>query len=83
MDIAAGNGRGSNSPGVAPQADLIFVEVAASDIPWSGPAVVGKAFGDSVPKGTPPSRCPRWCPPFPRTWTTVLACASPWPMPPV
>ena len=40
------------------------------------------SFGDSAPTGTLPSRCPRSCPPFPRTWTTVLACASPWPMPP-
>lgn len=31
MDIAAGNGRATNKPGVAPQADLIFVEVATSD----------------------------------------------------
>lgn len=28
MDIAAGNGRGTGSPGVAPNADLIFVELA-------------------------------------------------------
>ncbi|MBI3409338.1 MAG: S8 family peptidase [Planctomycetes bacterium] len=47
-DIAAGNGRGSGTPGVAPQADIIFVEIAASDIPWSGEEVVGKSFGDSV-----------------------------------
>lgn len=47
-DIAAGNGRGSGVPGVAPNADIIFVEVAASDIPWSGPQAVGKSFGDSV-----------------------------------
>jgi subtilisin family serine protease len=31
MDIAAGNGRGSAEPGVAPGADLIFVHVAAED----------------------------------------------------
>ena len=47
-DIAAGNGRGSGSPGVAPNADVIFVEVAASDVPWVGSAVVGKSFGDSA-----------------------------------
>lgn len=33
MDIAAGNGRASNSgPGVAPNADLIFVQLAAVDV---------------------------------------------------
>jgi subtilisin family serine protease len=48
MDIAAGNGRGSGVPGVAPNADLVFVEVSSSDIPFSGPQAVGKSFGDSV-----------------------------------
>jgi subtilisin family serine protease len=48
MDIAAGNGRGTGVPGVAPNAELIFVELASSDIPWGGPAAVGKSFGDSV-----------------------------------
>lgn len=48
MDIAAGNGRGTGVRGVAPDADLIFVEVANSDIPWEGPEAVGKSFGDSV-----------------------------------
>lgn len=48
MDIAAGNGGGSGVPGVAPQADIIFVEVSSSDIPFSGPTAVGKSFGDSV-----------------------------------
>ena len=48
MDIAAGNGRGTKSPGVAGKADLIFVEVSVRDIAWEGPEVVGKAFGDSV-----------------------------------
>ena len=48
MDIAAGNGRGSGVPGVAPNADIIFVEAAANDIPFSGPNAVGKSFGDSV-----------------------------------
>lgn len=47
-DIAAGNGRGSSVPGVAPKADIIFVEVSASDIPFSGVGAVGKSFGDSV-----------------------------------
>lgn len=48
MDIATGNGRGSGEPGVAPQADIIFVDVAPNDIPRVGPDVVGKSFGDSV-----------------------------------
>jgi subtilisin family serine protease len=48
MDIAAGNGRGTGVPGVAPNADIIFVEVASSDVPWSGKEVVGQSFGDSV-----------------------------------
>ncbi|MBI2689500.1 MAG: S8 family serine peptidase [Acidobacteria bacterium] len=48
MDIAAGNGNGSGQRGVAPNADLIFVEVAATDVPFSGPQAVGKNFGDSV-----------------------------------
>ncbi|WP_427007924.1 S8 family serine peptidase [Pseudarthrobacter sp. H2] len=48
MDIAAGNGRGSGVPGVAPEAGILFVDVANSDIPWSGSQVVGTSFGDSV-----------------------------------
>ncbi|MCH8267775.1 MAG: S8 family serine peptidase, partial [Acidobacteria bacterium] len=47
-DIAAGNGRGSSVPGVAPNADLVFVEVSHADISFSGPEVVGSSFGDSV-----------------------------------
>ena len=47
-DIAAGNGRGTGVPGVAPQADLIFVEAASSDIAWGGSEAVGQSFGDSV-----------------------------------
>ena len=31
MDIAAGNGRATGDPGVAPNADLIFVQVASGD----------------------------------------------------
>ena len=48
LDIAAGNGLGSGQPGVAPKADLIFVEISTSDIAWQGPAAVGQTFGDSV-----------------------------------
>jgi subtilisin family serine protease len=48
MDIAAGSGGGTGVAGVAPQADLVFVEIAASDVPWGGEEVVGRSFGDSV-----------------------------------
>jgi hypothetical protein len=48
MDIAAGNGAGSNQPGVAPQADLVFVEASISDIAWQGPTSLNQSFGDSV-----------------------------------
>ncbi len=47
MDIAAGNGHGTGTPGVAPNADLVFVELAASDIPWGGRDVVDSTLGDS------------------------------------
>jgi subtilisin family serine protease len=48
MDIAAGNGRGSNVPGFAPKADILFVEPATTDIIAQGPGVVGSDFGDSA-----------------------------------
>ncbi len=48
MDIAGGNGEGTGLPGLAPKADLIFVEAAASDVEWEGPDGVGQHFGDSV-----------------------------------
>lgn len=48
MDIACGNGNGSRVPGVAPNADIIFVQISASDIAWEGPDVVGSNFGGSV-----------------------------------
>jgi subtilisin family serine protease len=47
MDIAGGNGRGTGVPGVAPDADLIFVNISHKNDP-TGPAIVGKSFGDSV-----------------------------------
>jgi subtilisin family serine protease len=47
MDIAAGNGRGTAVPGMAPAADLIFVNISHTVDP-TGTAVVGKSFGDSV-----------------------------------
>jgi subtilisin family serine protease len=48
MDIACGNGGGSSVPGVAPLADIIFVQISASDIPWQGSGVVGSNLGGSV-----------------------------------
>ncbi len=48
MDIAAGNGLGSGVPGMAPNADLIFVDVSSDDVPFVGATVVGKSFGDST-----------------------------------
>jgi subtilisin family serine protease len=48
MDIAAGNGLGTGIPGVAPEADLVFVEVSTADVPRGGPEVVGTSLGDSV-----------------------------------
>lgn len=48
MDIAAGNGQGTGMPGTAPNADIIFVDTNNSDVPWTGPEVVGADFGDSV-----------------------------------
>ncbi|KAA5539026.1 S8 family peptidase [Roseiconus nitratireducens] len=48
MDIAAGNGNGTGVPGVAPEADLVFVDVSHSDLAFSGGQVVGQSFGDST-----------------------------------
>lgn len=48
MDIAAGNGRGTGLPGVAPNADIIFVEASAKDVHWDGQDSVLDSFGDSV-----------------------------------
>lgn len=47
MDIAGGNGRGSGVPGMAPNSDLIFVNISHALDP-TGTAVVGKSFADSV-----------------------------------
>ncbi|MGI9422026.1 MAG: S8 family serine peptidase [Hyphomicrobiaceae bacterium] len=48
MDIATGNGRGTGVPGLAPQSDIVFVDISHADIPFDGPAVVGSTFGDSA-----------------------------------
>jgi subtilisin family serine protease len=42
MDIAAGNGGGSGTPGVAPQADLVFVQLATESLDSSS-----TSFGNS------------------------------------
>jgi subtilisin family serine protease len=48
MDIAAGGGRGSGVPGVAPKATVIFVHLSTDDIPWTGEASLTTKLGDSV-----------------------------------
>ena len=48
MDIAAGNGHGTGVAGVAPQADLIFVDISHADLPFGDSQVVGSTFGDST-----------------------------------
>jgi hypothetical protein len=48
LDIAAGSGGGSGQAGVAPSADLIFVDVAVSDVVGLGHKDVEKSLGDSV-----------------------------------
>ena len=47
-DIAAGNGRGSSAPGIAPRANLVFVDVARAYVPIGASNVVASSFGDSV-----------------------------------
>lgn len=48
MDIAAGNGNGSNVPGMAPDADLIFVNVTHERDPDKPEDIIKTSFGDSV-----------------------------------
>jgi len=45
-DIAAGNGSGTHQKGVAPKADIVFVDLATA--PLSEPPAVGSTFGDSA-----------------------------------
>ena len=50
-DVAAGNGNasvGSVGKGVAPNADIVFVEASTRCIDAPGAGVVGNSFGDSV-----------------------------------
>ena len=48
MDIAAGNGNGSGVPGMAPNADLIFVNVTHEQDPDKPEDIIKTSFGDSV-----------------------------------
>lgn len=48
MDTAAGNGNGTHVPGAAPQADIIFVQLNADDVPGMGADAVEGNFGGSV-----------------------------------
>lgn len=48
MDIAAGNGNGSGVPGMAPAADLIFVNVTHDRDPTTYQDIIKTSFGDSV-----------------------------------
>ncbi len=45
MDIAAGNGNGTGRSGVAPKADLIFVDLAGGDEDGSAQAQAARRFG--------------------------------------
>jgi len=50
-DVAAGNGNGSVGSvgkGVAPNADIVFVEASTKCVPTSDASVLGNSFGDSV-----------------------------------
>lgn len=47
-DIAAGNEYGAGSPGVAPQAQIVFVDISTADTPMQDSEAIGSAFGDSV-----------------------------------
>ena len=48
MDIAAGNGLGTGQAGVAPEADIVFVEASITDIGGTGADAVNHFFGASV-----------------------------------
>ncbi len=48
MDIAAGNGNGSGVPGMAPNADLVFVNVTHDNDPLQPEDIIRTSFGDSV-----------------------------------
>jgi Subtilase family. len=47
-DVAAGNGRVTGCPGIAPQADIVFVDLSTKEIPAGSPAVFDNSFGDTA-----------------------------------
>jgi subtilisin family serine protease len=47
-DVAAGNGLGSGCRGVAPGANIVFVDIATSGTPIHSQHSVGNTFGDSA-----------------------------------
>ena len=47
-DVAAGNGAGTGCSGVAPEADIVFVDVSTGGPLLHGAEPVGSNFGDSV-----------------------------------
>ena len=47
-DVATGNGLGTNCPGIAPQAEIVFVDVSTASTPLQGPQTIANTFGDSV-----------------------------------
>lgn len=48
MGIAAGNGKAVGVPGVAPKADIIFVDADLNDVKWEDPEVLDSSFGNSI-----------------------------------
>ncbi|MDJ0597391.1 MAG: S8 family peptidase [Crocosphaera sp.] len=48
MDIAAGNGNGTGVAGMAPEADLIFVNISHAKDPQAPADLLDHSFGDSV-----------------------------------
>lgn len=47
-DVATGNGQGSSRAGIAPEADIVFVDASTAGTPAHRPQSVGSTFGDSV-----------------------------------
>lgn len=47
-DVAAGNEQGAGSAGVAPQAQIIFVDISTAGTPVRDADAIGSTFGDSV-----------------------------------
>ena len=47
-DVAAGNKLGAGCPGIAPQAQIVFVDISTAGRPKDNSEVVGSTFGDSV-----------------------------------